>query len=207
MDALTATAQRAGRFALLGGVLLFASVAAELIHPVQAPDGTSREPLLHAVYLIAWIVGSACLTLALTGLRSMLRDSGVLSRATGAGAWLSIVGAALFGVLAVGGLVGIVAGTYLEVAFVAFLLAFVLLIPGQLLLARGIGRLPAAVGFSRWLLVVATGGLIVALAADMDPFHDLGLFSFDLAWAAIGVSLLRASARANLLVGAVAREA
>ena len=207
MDALTATAQRAGRFALLAGVLLFASVAAELIHPVQAPDGTSREPLLHAVYLIAWIVGSACLTLALIGLRSMLRDAGVLSRATRAGAWLSIVGAALFGVLAVGGLAGIVTGSYLEVAFVAFLLAFVLLIPGQLLLARGIGRLPAAVGFPPWLLVVASGGLIVALAADMDPFHDLGLFTFDLAWAAAGVSLMRASARTSLRVEAVAHEA
>ena len=207
MDALTATAQRAGRFALLGGVLLFASVAAELIHPVQAPDGTSREPLLHALYLMAWIVGSACLTIAVIGVRSMLRDAGVHSRAARAGAWLSIVGAALFGVLAVGGLAGIITGTYLEIAFVAFLLAFVLLIPGQLLLARGVGRLPAPVGFSRWLLVVATGGLIVALAADMDPFHDLGLFTFDLAWAAIGVSLMRASARANLRVEAVAREA
>jgi len=207
MDTLTATAQRTGRFALLGGGLLFASVAAELIHPVQAPDGTSREPLLHAIYLIAWIVGSACLTLALIGVRSMLRDAGVLSRATSAGAWLSIIGAALFGVLAIGGIAGILTGTYLEVAFVAFLLAFVLLIPGQLLLARGVGRLPAAVGFSRWLLVVAAGGLIVALAADMDPFHDLGLFTFDLAWAAIGATLLRAPARAQLRVEAAAREA
>ena len=137
----------------------------------------------------------------------MLRDAGVLSRATSAGAWLSIIGAALFGVLAVGGLAGIVTGTYLELAFVAFLLAFVLLIPGQLLLARGIGRLPAAVGFSRWLLVVAAGGLIVALAAEMDPFHDLGLFTFDFAWAAVGVSLMRASARTNPRAEALAHEA
>lgn len=207
MDALTTTAQRAGRFALLGAGLLFASVAAELIHPVQQPDGTSREPALHAVYLIAWVLGSGFLTMALVGVRSMLRDAGVQARSVRAGVWLSIVGAALFGVLAIGGLAGIVMGTYLEIAFVAFLLAFVLLIPGQLLLARGIAGLPVAVRFSRWLLVVATAGLVVALGADMDPFHDLGLFTFDVAWALIGVSLMEASAGAPLKVDAVAREA
>jgi hypothetical protein len=204
MNASTVTAQRAGRFALVGAVLLFASVAAELVHPVQAPDGTSREPLLHAAYLIAWIVGSACLTVALTALRSMLRDAGVRSRAASAGAWLSIVGAALFGVLAVGGLTGIVAGTYLEIAFVAFLLALVLLIPSQLLLVPGVRRLPAPVAFPSWLLVVASVGLIVALGADMDPFHDLGLFTFALAWAGIGATLARASAHTDLRPEAVA---
>lgn len=207
MDALIAAAHRTSRLALLAGLLLFASLVAELIHPVQAPDGTSREPLLHAVYLLAWLVGSACLTMALVNVRSMLGDAGVRSRPARVGAWLSIVGAALFGVLAVGGLAGVVLGTHLEIAFVAFLLAYVLLIPGQLLLAAGIGGLPAPVRFSRWLLVLAAVGLVVALGAEMDPFHDLGLITFELAWVAIGLSLMRASARAGVQVAAVAGDA
>jgi hypothetical protein len=42
----------------------------------------------------------------------------------------------------------------------------------------------------------------VALLAEADPWHDLGLFAFDAAWIAVGLGLLTARpARRNLPAG------
>jgi hypothetical protein len=43
-----------------------------------------------------------------------------------------------------------------------------------------------------WTLpIVAVVGLIVALALDVDPIHDIGLFVFEGAWVALGIALIR----------------
>ena len=40
-----------------------------------------------------------------------------------------------------------------------------------------------------WL---GAGGILVAITLDIDPIHDIGLFVFEGAWIALGVTLLRA---------------
>lgn len=193
---IDSSARRTGTWAVIGGLLLFGSVAAELVHPVQAADGTSREPLLHSLYLLAWVAGWMCVLAAIAGVRGLVRDTGTDSRAAAVGAWLSIGGAAAFAVFGAGALAGVVAGIYLEVAFMLFLVAFALLIPGQLLLAIGGRRLPGA-GPVALLIGLAAAGLIVAVSTDTDPFHDLGFFLFDAAWMVLGVGLRQASVEAS----------
>lgn len=85
---------------IAGGLLVAASVAAELVHPVQQPDGTSRESLLHAVYLIAWVVGwvlVALAGLALVGLPLLAIGClllGLSMRGASGAAWIFLLVAA-----------------------------------------------------------------------------------------------------------------
>ncbi len=183
---------RLATYAIAGALLLFGSVAAELIHPVQAPDGTSREPILHALYLLAFIAGWILIAAASAGLASATASPGA-SRAVRLGGWLSVGGALSFAVSTAGALIGLAFGVYLEVMFVLFLVAFALLIPGQALMATGRSALPGGIG-TAGLLVIAAIGLVLAVSTDLDPFHDLGLFAFDAAWLGIGLRL-RASTK------------
>jgi hypothetical protein len=182
----TRPVERLATFAIVGSLLLFGSVAAELIHPVQSPDGTTREPFLHAIYLVAFIAGWVLIAAASAGLASAAGTTG--SRAVRLGGWLSVGGALSFALSTAGVLLGVAFGLYFEVMFMLFLVAFVLLIPGQALLATGRRTLPGGIG-TAGLLVVAAIGLVLAVSTDVDPFHDLGLFAFDAAWLGIGLRL------------------
>ena len=178
---------RLATFAIAGSLLLFGSVAAELIHPVQSPDGTTREPILHAIYLVAFIAGWVLIAAASAGLASSPATGGG-SRAVRLGGWLSVGGALSFALSTAGVLLGVAFGLYLEVMFMLFLIAFALLISGQALLATGRSLLPGGIG-TAGLLVIAALGLVLAVSTDADPFHDLGLFAFDAAWLGIGLRL------------------
>ena len=178
---------RLATFAIAGSLLLFGSVAAELIHPVQSPDGTTREPILHAIYLVAFIAGWVLIAAASAGLASPTATGGA-SRAVRLGGWLSVGGALSFALSTAGVLLGVAFGLYLEVMFMLFLVAFALLIPGQALLATGRSSLPGGIG-TAGLLVIAAIGLVLAVSTDADPFHDLGLFAFFAAWLGIGLRL------------------
>ena len=57
----TAVDRRTGRAAVAAGVLLSASVAAELVWTVQRPDGTVTNLAGFALYLIAWTAGAVAL--------------------------------------------------------------------------------------------------------------------------------------------------
>ena len=170
--------------AFVGGLLLAGSVAAELVHPVQASDGAVVEPVLFAGYLLLWIAGAALLVRAASGLPRT-------SRATRIGRVLAITGAALLTAFAVVVLVTGLGGRPLEASFLAFALG--------LLLSAG-GALTSGIGGRRQLLVVAGVGGLVALLAPGDPWHDLGLLAFCLAWAADGAVRLRTGERAPATV-------
>lgn len=181
----TATAdRRTGAAAVAAGCLLFASVAAELVRPVQQPDGTVLDRAGFALYLGAWVLGAAALVVALLG------RPGPLPRAGRIGRRICLAGAVLllgFGVVALA--TGVVGGAPLEASFLLFALGLLLL---------GIGAVPLAFGLRRtgalgawWPAVLGvTAGVLVALGATADPWHDLGLFAVDASLIVVGVRLL-----------------
>lgn len=169
--------------AIAGGLLAAASVAAELVHPVQAPDGTSREPLLHAVYLIAWVVGWVLVARATLDLRRLVAGRG---RKGEIGSWLVIGGSAAFAILAVGQLIGIASGVYVEALFVLFLIGLPLVAIGFALLGLALRE---RTGTAWIFLLVASAGFLVALLAEVDPVHDIGLIGGALAIAVAGYAL------------------
>lgn len=166
---------RTAAAAVGGGLLLAASVGAELVHPVQAPDGTVVERGFWAVYLGAFVLGAALLVRAAAGVPAS-------SRAAGIGRGLNVAGAVL--VLGAGVILlptGYLTGTPLEAAFLPFAL-------GLLLSAAGALTLGVATREGRWLVIGA--GALVALTTQ-PPLHDAGLLTFLLGWAALGALRLR----------------
>lgn len=192
-DRSTAVDRRTGTAALAAGVLMFVSVTTELIWNVQRPDGSVFNMPVFLVFIVGFALGTAALVLALSGLG---RGSVVLSRAGRIGRAISLVGAALLTAFALLFLAtGLVTGTPLEAAFWLFLLGFLLLIVGSVPLALGL-RGSATVG--RWwsAVLVAGAGALVAMLT-LSPWHELGLFTFDAAWAVLGVRLLAVGTQAG----------
>lgn len=176
-----------GRVAVTAGILLAASVAAELVHPVQRGDGSVLDLPLFVAYLTVWTVGSAALVTAL------YRLPGRTGRA------LSLAGAGLlvgFGVVGIG--TALVSGSPAEWSFLLFAVGLLLLAVGAVPLARGLRTtLPGW-----WTAVLVAGaGAAVALLVEPDPWHDLGLFVFDAAWVAAGLQLRRAQVSGRPPVG------
>ena len=176
---------RIAPMAIAGGLLAALSVAAELAFPVQNPDGSSREPVLHAVYLAAWIVGWSLIAAMALGLRGVPAGS-KRSRKAGIGSWLVVAGAAAFVISGLGLLIGVLAGVQLDAFFVLVLIAFPLVAIGLVLLGLALRE---AAGPAWILAFVAAAGFIVALLAEADPWHDIGLLTGLLAVAGLGVAL------------------
>lgn len=185
-------ARRAGPAALAAGALLAAGVGAELVIRVQEPDGTVTRPALFALYLASWVAGSAALAVATARLRTACAHQLPGARAGRATA-CAVVGAGLltaFGVVAL--VTGLVDGAPLEAAFLLFALGLLLLVVGQVALARRMRR--GGVGGRAWVLpLVAAVALVLGVLVPADPWHDLGLLSSFGAWAALGAHLLRTS--------------
>ena len=178
--------RRTGAAALAAGVLMFVSVATELVWNVQRPDGSVFNTPVFVLFIGGFGLGTAALGVALHG---MSRGGEALFRTGRVGRAVSLTGAALLTAFAVLYLVtGLVTGTPLETAFWLFLLGFLLLIVGSIPLALGLRR-SAVVG--RWwaAVLVAGAGAFVAMVT-LSPWHELGLFTFDAAWAALGLRLL-----------------
>ena len=76
----TAVDRRTGRAAVAAGVLLSASVAAELVWTVQRPDGAVTNLAGFALYLTAWTAGAVALVVALLGLGGTRSAAGPLPR-------------------------------------------------------------------------------------------------------------------------------
>lgn len=190
MDAVPPGPQRrAGIAAVSAGVLLFGSVAGELVHQVQRPDGTVTEPLLFAVLLSAWTLGAAALIVAIAGISAATGQPDQRRRL--AGRRTSLVGAGLLFAFGLAVLVaGLVSGQPVEVSFLLFALGLLLTAVGTTMMALRLRRTGA---FGRWwrALLVAAGGALAAVLVFSDPWHDLALFTFDAAWVALGARLLR----------------
>jgi hypothetical protein len=189
-----AALRRIGPLALIGGVLIFGSVIAELFFPVQSADGTTTVPILHALYLVAWSIGWTLVAVWAVRFCTILAGVQARSRRLGIGSWMVVGGAAAFVLSALGQLAGVLAGAYLEGFFVLFLVAFPLLVAGLVLLAFATRRTPTRGG--TWILLLLGGiGLLVALLAEADPYHDIGLLSGAAAIAAAGARLAWAGDR------------
>jgi hypothetical protein len=184
----TATDRRTGTAAVTAGVLLFASVAAEILWSVQAPDGTVTNTAGFLLYLLAWTAGAGALVLALLG----LPPGG--SRAGAVGRWVSVAGAVLlagFGLLVIG---AVVTGAPIEISFLLFAVGLLLL--GLSAVPLGLGLRRSGVVGSWWVAVLVAGaGALLAVLAAGDPWHDLGLFTFDAAWFTLGLRLLTSARR------------
>lgn len=188
---------RTGGTAVAGGLLLAASVGAELLHPVQEPDGTVVSPGLFAVYLAVWTLGAAALLVAQLELRSSdgLRHSDGLGRSGRAGAALGLAGTGLLLAFGLGVAVSVlVTGAPLEALFIAFALGLLLAAVGWLLLGLGLRRSGRIGGWWTALPVAAAGAL---LALSVERWHDLGLFVLFGAWVAVGVGAALRSRRAR----------
>jgi hypothetical protein len=182
---------RTGLAAVAAGVLLSASVAAELVWAVQRSDGTVTNTLAFALYVAAWTAGAVALLVALLGLGGARSGAGPLPRSGRIGRGLALAGAVLLGVFGAVGLVtALVTGAPAEQSFLLFAVGLLLIVVAALPLALGLRR---AGGLGGWwfAVVVAGAGALVALGAAVDPWHDVGLFVCFGAWAALGLRLLR----------------
>jgi hypothetical protein len=189
MTHTTTVDRRTGTAALVAGVLMFLSVATELVWKVQHPDGSIASVAGIVAYLLAFIVGAAALTVAVHG----LGPATATSRAGRVGRRLSLAGA---GLLTTFGLVflatALMTGTPLEASFWLFLGGLLLLIAGSVPLALGLRR-SRAVGPWWVAMLVAGAGALVGILAE-SAVHEVGLFTFDAAWAALGLWVLRTAA-------------
>jgi len=188
-DRTSALDRRTGRAAVAAGVLMFLSVATELIWTVQRPDGSVFNMPMFLLFIIGFAAGSAALGMALHGL-----GRGVpLSRPGRIGHALSLAGAGLLVAFSVVfGVTGVVTGTPLETAFWSFLIGFLLLILGSVPLGLGLRR--SGIVGPMWAAVpVAGAGAVVAILTPA-PWHDLGLLTYFGSWAVLGLRLLRANA-------------
>jgi hypothetical protein len=188
-DRTTTVDRRTGAAALTAGVLMFVSVATELIWNVQRPDGSVFNMPVFLLFIGGFAVGTAALAVAVHGL-----GRGVpLPRAGRIGRSMSLTGAGLLTVFAVLFLAtGLATGTPLETAFWLFLIGFLLLILGSVPLALGLRR--SGIVGAWWVAVLVAGAVALVAMLTLSPWHELGLFTFDAAWAALGLQLLRRKA-------------
>lgn len=179
--------RRTGAAAVAAALFLLLGVGLELVWPVQRADGSVTDPVVFTLYLTCWTIGAAALLVALLGLGRV----DVLPRAGRIGRGLCLTGAVLllaFG--PVGLLTALLDGAPAEESFLLFAVGMLLFLPGGIALALGLRRGGSPRGL--WIpLLVAAGGVVVALVAPADPWHDLGLLTFFGAWAGVGVRLLR----------------
>jgi hypothetical protein len=174
--------------AVAAGALLCGSVAAEIVWPVQSPDGTVTHTAGFLLYVGSWTAGAIALVVALLG----LPPGG--SRAATIGRWISLAGAVLlaaFGVIVPAG--AMLTGAPPEASFLLFAVGLLLLGVGAVPL--GLGLRGGALGGWEVVVLVGGAGALLALLAAGDPWHDLGLFVFDAAWLALGLRLLSTARR------------
>ena len=195
-------AGRSGRAAIAAGALIFVGAAGDIIVSAQTPSGTITSRPLFALYVGALIAGFGCLIVALRSLKAMHRTSEEpLPRSGRIGTGVSVAGAGLIAASGVGTLAtGLAAGTPAGGWFALFGLGMLLIIGGHLALAAGLRK--AGVLRSWWRLpMLAALAALVAVGVPLDPWHDLGLLFFEIAWAAFGVHLVGRARQAAPAVG------
>jgi hypothetical protein len=170
-----ASRSRTGVAAILAGGLIFAGQGGQLVFGDDVSDG---------VYAGFGAAGFVALAVALWGLRELLAGS----RVGRLGTRLALAGVVFLGLFAIHVFVELIRTGDIPDNFVLFLLGFLLILVGQLLFARD---LRPALGRGWVLPIVAVAGLVMALFLDAVGLHDIGLFVFEGAWIALGVTVLR----------------
>jgi hypothetical protein len=163
---------RSGVAAILAGVLIFAGQAGEL----------AFANALGSLWVSLFVLGTAALVVAIWGL------GGRVSTRSGRIGWrVCVAGVVLLGLFAVQAVITFALTGDIPGNFILFGLGFLLLFVGHVLIATG---LRDALGRAWILPLVGAAGILVAITVDVDPIHDIGLFVFEGAWAALGVALL-----------------
>lgn len=174
--------RRTGVAAALAGLLFFAGQGGELLFG-------SPSRFVDVAFVLLGGAGLVALAIAVSGLRGLVSTT----RRGRVGWWLAIAGAGLLTLFAVQAVVSMVRTGDVPENFILFLLGFLLLIVGQILFARDLRQ---HLGWGWLMPLVAVAGLIVALTATeaLGPTHDIGLFIFEAAWVALGVTLMKSEA-------------
>ena len=169
--------RRTALAAILAGALIFAGQAGELIF------GTPSD-LAQFVWVLLSFGGVVALGVALLGMRNIIGGT----KPGRVGVWLALVGVVLLGLFSIQVLVEVARTGEVPENFALFGIGFLLALVGQVLFAHDLRpRLGRA-----WVLpLVAAAGVLVGLAIEADPYHDIGLFVFEGAWVVLGVALWR----------------
>jgi drug/metabolite transporter (DMT)-like permease len=178
-----AASERTGIAAILAGVLFFAGQGGELVFG-------SPSDVVDAVFVLLAAGGLVALTIALWGLRELIRGP----KPSRVGLWLAVAGAALLVLFAVQATVSVAQTGDVPDNFILFALGFLLLLVAHPLFAWG---LRPALGRAWLVPLVGAVGILVAIGTEADPIHDIGLFVFEGAWVALGIALLRARREAQ----------
>lgn len=189
-------ARKSGVAAMAAGALIFIGAAGDIVVSAQDADGTITNRPLFAFYVGAFIAGFALLARALMGLKAMHDSSGeTLPRSGRVGTKVSVAGASLIAASGAGTLAtGLMSGTPAEGFFALFGLGMLLIIGGHIALSVGLRR--AGVLRSWWAMpLIAAVAALVAVGVPLDPWHDLGLVAFELAWVVFGAELVRRASR------------
>ena len=167
--------------ATAGSLLAATSVAAELIHPIQAPDGSTTQPLVLALYVSAWTIGWTLV--AVGGLLRQAQHT-TRRRSPATGRRLVATGAVALALSGAGQVITILTGTPTDAMFALFLLGLPLLIAGCVVSSLALRSTSRAAAVS---YAIAALGLLVALVSEADPFHDIGLIGGLIALATVRV--------------------
>jgi hypothetical protein len=170
-----ASRQRTGVAAILAGALYFVGQGGELVF--DTPE---------ALWATIGVAGFGALAVALWGLRALVGAT----RLGRVGIRIALVGVGFLCLFAVQLLVELVRTGDVPDNFILFLIAFLLILVGQLVFARD---LRPVIGRGWLFPIVAVAGLVMALFLNAVGLHDIGLFVFEAAWVGLGVALLRHS--------------
>ena len=176
---------------------LIVPVVAELIWP---SFGDSGHLVFAICQLIGWVL-VASIVLDVDRLFPSLRTT----RSGRVGRRVLLIGCALQVLFAVAyGATAAVIGEPNEAVFVLFLAGFLSQLVGGIVWWRAM-RAESKLRVTRvGALVTATSGFL-AMAVGTDPFHDIFLLSSYAAWAVVGVSASRASARRTATISSPQR--
>jgi hypothetical protein len=172
-----------GVAAIMAGVLIFSGQAGELAFGPGSDAQTKIE-------VAAWGIGIVALVVA------VWRLGGLVTTRVGRIGWrIAVVGVAFLSLFAVQAAVTAALTGDIPANFVLFAVGFLLLFVGHLLIAPSLRQTLGRAWMLPW---VGAGGILVAITLDIDPIHDIGLFIFEGAWIAVGVTLLRADKRPDV---------
>jgi hypothetical protein len=165
-----------GVAAIIAGGLIFAGQAGELAFGPASDAQTRIEVALSVIGIVALVV-------------AIWRLGGIVTTRVGRIGWrVSVAGVAFLGLFAVQAAVTVAVSGDIPDNFILFGFGFLLLFVGHLLIAPGLRQSLGRAWTLPWLGAI---GILVAITLDVDPIHDIGLFVFEGAWIALGVTLLR----------------
>ena len=168
---------RTGIASILAGLLFFLGQGGELAFGESIPEG---------VYVTLGAGGFVALGVALWGFRELVGQT----RLGRIGIRTALVGAGFLLLFVIQLFVELVRTGDVPENFILFLIGFLLILVGQVLFARD---LRPSLGRAWMLPIVGVAGLVMALFLNAIGLHDIGLFVFEGAWVALGVTLLRAN--------------